>query len=224
MPPESYLARAQRWGGQLSSLFAWWLVIEFGLASIVLGVVVSIWPTTPEFLAASAGIWLILLAGCRGFAALAASKETGWATRVAVAEVALCVGTGYMVLHAEWPARASANAISLTFAAAVVAAGALLDGVLARFGPRDQAQPLVIRAVGWLVTALTLMALMNVSEAVALATAATLIGTVEIVQSVWRLAPGRLEADPPQAPTFEEPPTNVGLALLAPEASGQDAI
>lgn len=186
--PEDYLVRAQHWGKQLSALFGWWLVIEFGLASLVVGVVAAAWPATPEVLATSTGIWLMLLAGCRGFAALAL-RAAGWARRAALVESAICVGTALVVLHAEWPARASANAISLTFAAAVVTAGALLDAVLARFGPRERARPLLIRAVGWLVAALTLMGLMNVSEPIALSCAAVLVGMVEIGNGVWVLAP-----------------------------------
>src|SRR5690242_13875341 len=86
--------RAHVWGGQLSQLFGWLLVINFALVSVGLGLITTMWPETPEFVANAAGAWLLLLAGCRGFAAL---TQTGawttfnWAKAIAVIEAAFCV-------------------------------------------------------------------------------------------------------------------------------------
>jgi hypothetical protein len=98
---------------------------------------------------------------------------------------------------------------ALTFAAAVVAACGVLDAAVARFGARADARQQLIRAGGWLVAAIGLMALLSTSAPAALASAAVLIGAVEIVQGGWllsRLANGRTEqVDEPRAAPREEP-------------------
>jgi hypothetical protein len=199
--------RAYRWGGQLSQLFGWLLVINFGLVSVGLGVVTTTWPETPEFLASAAGAWLLLLAGCRGFAVLTETDltETDRPNRIAkpiaVIEAAFCVGTGFVLLHADWPSRPAAVPTALTFSAAVVAACAVLDAAVARFGPREDARRHLIRAGGWLVGALVLMALLSTAPAAALASAAVLVGTAEIIQGGWlvsRASQDRLDPDDDQ--------------------------
>ncbi len=184
---------AHQWSGQLSQLFGWLLVINFGLVSIGLGLVVTSWPATPEFLASATGAWLLLLAGCRGFSIPTQPQTTtgpgfNWAKPVTAIEAAFCVGTGFVLLQADWPSRPAAVPTALTFAAAVVAACALLDAALARFGTRTDARQHLIRAGGWLVAAITLMALLSISAPAALAAAAVLVGAVEIVQGGWLLS------------------------------------
>ena len=184
--------QAHRWSGQLSQLFGWLLVINFGLVSVGLGLVTTMWPETPEFLASAAGAWLLLLAGCRGFAVLTQTGATpAWVKPIAVVEAAFCVGTGFVLLHADWPSRPAAVPTALTFSAAVVAACAVLDAAVARFGSRADARQHLIRAGGWLIAALVLMALLSTAPAAALACAAVLVGTVEIVQGGWLVSKAR---------------------------------
>jgi hypothetical protein len=197
--------RAYRWGGQLSQLFGWLLVINFGLVSVGLGVVTTMWPETPEFLASAAGAWLLLLAGCRGFAALAETDRPNRAARpIAVIEAAFCVGTGFVLLHADWPSRPAAVPTALTFSAAVVAACAVLDAAVARLGPRADARQHLIRAGGWLVAALILMALLSTAPAAALASAAVLVGTAEIIQGGWLVSRANQHRPDPDDDQFVE--------------------
>lgn len=218
--------RAHEWSGQLTQLFGWLLVINFGLVSIGLGLVVTSWPATPEFLAAATGAWLLLLAGCRGFSIPTQPQTTtgpgfNWAKPVTVIEAAFCVGTGFVLLHADWPSRPAAVPTALTFAAAVVAACALLDAAVARFGTRTDARQQLIRAGGWLVAAIGLMALLSISAPAALAVAAVLVGAVEIVQGGWllsRSANGRTDpADDARTGPREEP--FIGIWTEPPAAS-----
>jgi hypothetical protein len=196
--------RAYQWGGQLSQLFGWLLVINFGLVSVGLGVITTMWPDTPEFLASAAGAWLLLLAGCRGFAVL---TQTGRPNRgakpIAVIEAAFCVGTGFVLLHADWPSRPAAVPTALTFSAAVVAACAVLDAAVARFGPRADARQHLIRAGGWLVAALILMALLSTAPAAALASAAVLVGTAEIIQGGWLVSRANQSEAQPDKDEYE---------------------
>jgi hypothetical protein len=186
--------QAHQWSGQLSRLFGWLLVINFGLFSVGLGVITTTWPQTPEFLASAAGAWLLLLAGCRAFSVFTqpATPPTGtgftWAKPIAAIEAAFCVGTGFVLLHADWPSRPAAVPTALTYSAAVVAACAVLDAAVARFGPRADARRHLIRAGGWLVAALGLMALLSASPVAALSGAAVLVGAVEIVQGGYLLS------------------------------------
>jgi hypothetical protein len=191
---DEYRAQAGQWSGQLGKLFGWLLVIEFGLVSVVLGFVSASWPQTPEFLASATGAWLLLLAGCRGFAAFAGTRgDTSrnparqWPRLVAAADAALCVGTGFVLLHADWPSRPAAIPIALTFAAVVVAACGVIDIVAARFGPGADVRLLMVRAGGWLVAAMLLLGLLNVSVSAALACAAVIVGAVEVGTSGWQL-------------------------------------
>ncbi len=199
--------QAHQWSGQLSRLFGWLLVINFGLFSVGLGLITTTWPETPEFLASAAGAWLLLLAGCRGFAVLT-QPPTGtgfnWAKPIAVVEAALCTGTAFVLLHADWPSRPAAVPTALTYSAAVVAACAVLDAAVARFGPRADARQHLIRAGGWLVAALGLMALLNVSPAAALSGAAVLVGAVEIVQGGWLLSRSHQTQRDPDEDQFVE--------------------
>jgi len=194
--------RAYQWGGQLGQLFGWLLVINFGLVGVGLGVITTLWPETPEFLASAAGAWLLLLAGCRGFAVLTKTGRPDRGARsIAVVEAAFCVGTGFVLLHADWPSRPAAVPTALTFSAAIVAACAVLDAAVARFGPRADARRHLIRAGGWLVAALLLMALLSTSPAAALASAAVLVGTAEIIQGgllVGRANQNQADADDDQ--------------------------
>jgi len=212
--------RAYRWGGQLSQLFGWLLVINFGLVSVGLGVITTMWPETPEFLASAAGAWLLLLAGCRGFAVLTGTDrpetdrpetdrpETDRPNRaakpIAVIEAAFCVGTGFVLLHADWPSRPAAVPTALTFSAAVVAACAVLDAAVARFGPRADARQHLTRAGGWLVAALVLMALLSTAPAAALASAAVLVGTAEIIQGGWLVSRADQHRPEPDEDQFVE--------------------
>ena len=192
--------QAHQWSGQLGRLFGWLLVINFGLFSVGLGVITTTWPRTPEFLASAAGAWLLLLAGCRGFSVLTQpSGSTGfsWAKPIAVVETAFCVGTAFVLLHADWPSRPAAVPTALTYSAAVVAACAVLDAAVARLGPRADARRHLIRAGGWLLAALGLMALLTAAPAGALAGAAVLVGAVEIFQGGWLLS--RSDQAPPDA-------------------------
>jgi len=157
-----------------------------------------------SFLASAAGAWLLLLAGCRGFAILAqpaTSSGFQWIKPIAAIEAAFCVGTAFVLLHADWPSRPAAIPTALTYSAAVVAACGVLDVAVARFGPRADARLHLIRAGGWVVAALVLMALLNSSPAAALCCAAVLVGGVEIVQGGWLLS--RSKQDQPDAD--EEP-------------------
>ena len=192
---DDYREQARRWSGQLSRLFGWLLVVEFGLVGVGFGLVMPSWPETPEFLASAAGAWLLLLAGCRGFAALAQWRAvrssltaTRWPARAALVEAALCGGAGFVLLHASWPTRPSAIAVALTFAAAVLAAGAVLDAVAARLEHSVHSRHLMLRAGGWLGAALLVMGLQRGSASAALACAAVLIGLVEIAQGAWLLS------------------------------------
>jgi hypothetical protein len=197
--------RAYRWGGQLSQLFGWLLVINFGLVSVGLGVITTTWPETPEFLASAAGAWLLLLAGCRGFAVLTETDRPNRAAKpIAVIEAAFCVGTGFVLLHADWPSRPAAVPTALTFSAAVVAACAVLDAAVARFGPRADARQHLIRAGGWLVAALVLMALLSTAPAAALASAAVLVGTAEIIQGGWLVSRANQHRPDPDEDQFVE--------------------
>jgi len=215
--------QVHQWGGQLSRLFGGLLVINFGLVSVGLGLVTTIWPDTPEFVATAAGAWLLLLAGCRGFSVLTqpayesplpqarrsgASAGTAaafnWIKPIAAIEAAFCVGTAFVLLHADWPSRPAAIPTALTYSAAVVAACGVLDGAVARFGPRADARQHLIRAGGWVVAALVLMALLNSSPATALCCAAVLVGAVEIVQGGWLLSRSNQDQPDPDDEPFVE--------------------
>lgn len=331
-------ARASRWTGQLGQLFGWLLVIEFGLMSVALGLIVTEWPQTPAFLANAAGAWLVMLAGCRGLAALAQTPSPGagamrrpaagpgsavstsgrrgspavtsspgrgagprsvagrptsprsaaewrpvWTRsmngqtrparkrsgpgvaspgspavassipvagssafpaavssafpvaassafpvaassafaaaassaasfpaaassaaggsltavaspaspagsvgrRVAIVEVAACFGTGFVLLQADWPGRPAAVPLALYFAGMAVVVCAALDVLVARFAAERYPRQRLIRAGGWLVSAVLLMALIRGSAPVALGIAAVLIGLVETALGGW---------------------------------------
>jgi hypothetical protein len=195
---DDYRAQAGRWTGQLTRLFGWLLVIEFGLAAVVYGLIVPVWPETPEFLASATGVWLLLLAGCRGFAVLAQrTGSTAFSRGIGGFQAAICAGTGFMLLHANWPSRPSAIATALTYSAAVLIVSAVLDAVVARVGNGVRVRSLLIRAGGWLVAGLVLMVFLNGGNAPsALAFSAVFVGVVEIVQGIWLLGPG---ADPARA-------------------------
>jgi uncharacterized membrane protein HdeD (DUF308 family) len=167
--------------------------MEFGLVSVVLGVLVADWPETPEFIATAAGAWLLLLAGCRAFGLLAErpvdspARTAPWPRLVAGFAAAFCVGTGYVLMHAAWPTRPAAIPTALTFGAVTIGACGVLDVMVARFGPRADARQLLVRAAGWIAAALALMALLSRSPSAAMAVAAVLIGVVELVRGAYAL-------------------------------------
>lgn len=199
--------QAHQWSGQLGRLFGWLLVMNFGLVSVGLGLITTMWPDTPEFLASAAGAWLLLLAGCRGFSVLtqpATGAGLNWIKPIAAIEAAFCVGTAFVLLHADWPSRPAAIPTALTFSAAVVAACGVLDAAVARFGPRADARQHLIRAGAWVVAALVLMALLNSSPAAALCCAAVLVGAVEIVQGGWLLSRSNQDQPDPDEDQFVE--------------------
>jgi hypothetical protein len=207
--------QAHRWSGQLGRLFGWLFVMEFGLVSVVLGVLVVDWPETPEFLATAAGAWLLLLAGCRAFGLLAERpvdspvRTASWPRLVAGFAAAFCVGTGYVLMHADWPTRPAAIPTALTFGAVTIGACGVLDVMVARFGPRAAARTLLVRAGGWIAAALVLMALLSSSPPAALACAAVVIGVVELGRGAYELRRAvavRADSAVPEEPVDDRDP------------------
>lgn len=107
--------------------------------------------------------------------------------KTALVQVASLAGTGYVLLHAEWPSRSTAVPLALAFAAVVVMVCAGLDVLVARFsGERDPSHRL-IRGGVWMGAALLLLALIRADGSAGLATSAVLIGLAETGVGGWML-------------------------------------
>ncbi|GAB3843139.1 hypothetical protein ACFPIJ_00360 [Dactylosporangium cerinum] len=166
--------------GRLNGVLGWWAVTSFGLLSLLLAVLATLWPSSVRaFGAAAVGTWLLFVAfGRFGGGQLLLARYGG--SHILQSGAALLAVAGVIVI--QQPAYESAVAVAMTSLAFGVAAAADA-GVAAQF-------PSLARGCLWVRAVCSLIAAMAVAVAPAtgLVVAAAGVGFGEIILAV-RLLP-----------------------------------